>query len=80
MKSTYKALRKVIIFIVGIFVVLLGLILIPLPGPGLPVVVLGLIILSTEFDWAKKHLETTKKKLSEFYKKIKKPGDKNKPT
>ncbi len=40
---------------------------------------MGLIILSTEFDWAKKHLETTKKKLSEFYKKIKKPGDKNKP-
>jgi uncharacterized protein (TIGR02611 family) len=38
----------------------LGIILIPLPGPGILVVLLGLFILSLEFEWAKNYLEKGK--------------------
>jgi uncharacterized protein (TIGR02611 family) len=40
--------------VAGGAVVLLGLILIPLPGPGIPVVIAGIVLLSTEFEWAGK--------------------------
>lgn len=29
-----------------------GVVLIPLPGPGLPLIAAGIAILATEFDWA----------------------------
>jgi uncharacterized protein (TIGR02611 family) len=43
--------------IVGFAVVLLGLFLIPFPGPGWLVVFLGLGILATEFAWAERLLD-----------------------
>ncbi|MEO6712954.1 MAG: PGPGW domain-containing protein [Mycobacteriales bacterium] len=44
--------RKVGIFIVGWLVVIGGLILVPLPGPGWAIVFVGLSLLATEFAWA----------------------------
>lgn len=44
--------RRVFIAIVGTAVFVLGIILVPLPGPGLVVMVLGLAILASEFVWA----------------------------
>ena len=38
--------------VVGATIVLVGLALVPLPGPGWPVVFLGLAVLSSEFAWA----------------------------
>ncbi|HEY5549749.1 MAG TPA: PGPGW domain-containing protein [Candidatus Saccharimonadales bacterium] len=63
MKRVYRAIRKVVIAIIGSVVVALGIILIPLPGPGILVTVAGLAILSLEFEWAEKHLLYFKKKL-----------------
>ena len=57
-----KGLRRITVFVFGTGVVLLGLILIPLPGPGLLVVILGLAILSTEFTWAQVALEVTQRR------------------
>jgi uncharacterized protein (TIGR02611 family) len=45
-------LRKVAVGVTGGAIVVLGLILIPLPGPGIPVVIAGIVLLSTEFLWA----------------------------
>ena len=39
----------------------LGFILIPLPGPGWLIVFAGLALLATEFAWAERLLEFTKK-------------------
>lgn len=36
----------------GSCIVLLGLVLVPLPGPGWPIVFAGLVVLSSEFAWA----------------------------
>lgn len=76
MKKAYKAARKLVVSITGFSVLALGIILIPLPGPGILVSILGLIILSWEFAWAQRHLDrakTTHRKLIEKAKNAKKP-------
>jgi uncharacterized protein (TIGR02611 family) len=47
----------------GATVIALGLLLIPLPGPGWVVVFLGLGILATEFAWAERLLAYARTKL-----------------
>jgi uncharacterized protein (TIGR02611 family) len=49
----------------GFLVVLVGVALIPLPGPGFLVVAIGLAILALEFAWAEHLLERTVDKLEE---------------
>lgn len=45
-------LRRVVVTLLGFLVVMVGLALLVLPGPGLLVVALGFAILGTEFLWA----------------------------
>jgi len=40
----------------GTLVVLIGLMLVPLPGPGWLIVIIGLFIISSEFKWAQRLL------------------------
>ena len=47
--------------IVGGLIVALGIVTIPLPGPGWLTVIAGLFVLATEFTWAERLLEFTKK-------------------
>ena len=47
--------------IVGGLVVALGIVAIPLPGPGWLIVIAGLFVLATEFVWAERLLEFTKR-------------------
>ena len=55
----------------GFLVVLLGIILIPLPGPGLLVVAVGLAVLALEFAWAEHLLERTVDRLGEAGERVK---------
>ena len=57
MNSASKSARKVGILVVGTIVVLVGIALLPLPGPGMVVIILGLVILAQEFDWAQRWLD-----------------------
>lgn len=50
------ALWKAVIALVGVAIVLLGVLLIPLPGPGWAIVFLGVAVWATEFVWAKRLL------------------------
>ncbi len=54
---------RVGVAVVGAAVVLLGLFLIPFPGPGWLVVFVGLGILATEFAWAERLLDFAKAKV-----------------
>jgi uncharacterized protein (TIGR02611 family) len=47
--------------VVGGLIVALGIVAIPLPGPGWLIVIAGLFVLATEFLWAERLLEFTKK-------------------
>jgi uncharacterized protein (TIGR02611 family) len=52
---------RVVVGIVGSVIVALGLATIPLPGPGWLTVIAGLFVLATEFLWAERLLEFTKR-------------------
>src|SRR6218665_2447433 len=62
MKAFNSHTKKVLIGLAGGFVVLIGLILVPYPGPGWLIVFGGLAILATEFAFAAKGLEFAKGK------------------
>ncbi len=52
-----KNIRKILIGIVGGTVLLLGIIMIFLPGPAFLIIPAGLAILATEFVWAERWLK-----------------------
>jgi uncharacterized protein (TIGR02611 family) len=47
--------------VIGGLVVAVGIVAIPLPGPGWLIVIAGLFVLATEFVWAERLLEFTKR-------------------
>ncbi len=63
-KSLYilKRTKRWTVFVIGGTVLLFGLSLIVLPGPAIVVIPVGLVILGTEFVWAKNVLDKIKEK------------------
>jgi uncharacterized protein (TIGR02611 family) len=57
--------KRVAITIAGFTVVIVGLILVPLPGPGWLIVFAGLAILATEYVWARRLLNYAKTKVGQ---------------
>lgn len=55
-------LRRYGITIVGWLLVLLGVAALVLPGPGLLLLLLGLVVLSQEYDWAERRVDPVKEK------------------
>ena len=51
--------RRLMILILGLAVVTAGGAMLVLPGPGVIVIILGLVILATEFTWAERVLDRT---------------------
>jgi uncharacterized protein (TIGR02611 family) len=56
--------RRIVVGVVGSLVVLLGLVLVPFPGPGWLIVFVGLGILATEFAWAERLLDFGRRTLT----------------
>ncbi|MEK7748356.1 MAG: PGPGW domain-containing protein [Nitrospirota bacterium] len=59
--ASYQQAKRVVIIVVGFTVLLIGIVMIALPGPGILVIPIGLAILATEFVWAKRLLRRFKK-------------------
>lgn len=57
-----KKLKKIFVLILGLTILIFGLALLVLPGPGLIIIIAGLAVLAIEFIWAKKLLEKLKEK------------------
>ena len=64
--------RKIVVAVIGGTVVLFGIALLVLPGPGSVVIPIGLLIMASEFAWArwllhrgKKIVKKTKSKMQE---------------
>ena len=51
--SAWRTVRRAVVAVVGSTVLLIGLALLVLPGPGVLTVVAGLAILAAEFAWAR---------------------------
>lgn len=60
----YKQIRKLVVFLIGISIVLIGCVLFFTPGPAIIVIPVGLAVLATEFIWAKKLLKKFKETTS----------------
>ncbi|MGN6597851.1 MAG: PGPGW domain-containing protein [Actinomycetes bacterium] len=59
-RTPSSPLRRAAVAVAGTLVVALGVVLLPLPGPGMVVIVAGLGILATEFVWAERLLKRAK--------------------
>lgn len=66
METLRKRSKKILIGIVGGLVALIGLVLVPYPGPGWLIVFGGLAILATEFEFASKWLKFARGKYDQW--------------
>jgi uncharacterized protein (TIGR02611 family) len=57
MRLNLRHAKKLGVAIAGGFVVLVGVVAIPYPGPGWLIIFAGLAILATEFTWAQRLLD-----------------------
>jgi uncharacterized protein (TIGR02611 family) len=53
---------RITVAIIGLAVLTVGILAIPYPGPGWAIVFVGLAILATEFDWARRLLAYTRRR------------------
>ena len=53
---------RIVVGIIGLAVLGVGILAIPYPGPGWAIVFVGLAILATEFDWARRLLAYTRER------------------
>jgi uncharacterized protein (TIGR02611 family) len=56
--------RRLAILIVGTVVLLAGIAMLALPGPGMVVIIVGLVILAQEFTWAERLLDIAVEKVA----------------
>ncbi|MFM6980309.1 MAG: PGPGW domain-containing protein [Micrococcales bacterium] len=63
--------RWATIVVLGFALVIIGLIFMVLPGPGIPVVIAGLAILSLEFVWAQEAVKNGEQWLEKLVRRLK---------
>lgn len=77
--QAYRQIRRIVVLFVGTTVVVVGIIMLVTPGPAVVVIPLGLLILSTEFVWAKRLLTKVKEKITETAKSVTGNGEPTPP-
>ena len=72
--------RKIVVSVIGGTIVIIGIALLVLPGPGSVVIPLGLLILASEFAWAryilrrgKNIVRETKRKMGQRVESVREP-------
>jgi uncharacterized protein (TIGR02611 family) len=65
-RSSARLIRRVVVTVVGVAVLGLGIALLALPGPGVLVIALGFLILSVEYEWARRYFEMARQKASDL--------------
>ena len=61
---TYKTGRRIAVAVVGTTVLLVGVVMLVMPGPAIVVIPLGLTILAIEFVWARRWLRKLRQMIS----------------
>ena len=61
-----RAVRRGGVFLVGTALLVAGAAMLVLPGPGIAVMLLGLVVLSAEFLWAKRVLAWARERFSDL--------------
>ena len=58
-RSQARVARRALVTLAGVVLLSVGAVLLIAPGPGLIVVALGLVVLGTEYEWARRHATRT---------------------
>ena len=72
MVSYLKIEKRVIKVIFGFILIIAGIAMLVLPGPGLLTIFIGLVFLASEFTWAKKLVKIVKLRLRKIRKRVSK--------
>ncbi len=62
--------KRIAVFVLGNLLLVAGVVMLVVPGPGLLVIIAGLAVLATEFTWAEHLLDTAKEKASQAKDKV----------
>ena len=54
--GSFRWVWQMIVLVAGVVTIVFGIIMLPLPGPGIPIILAGFGILATEFIWAEQLL------------------------
>jgi uncharacterized protein (TIGR02611 family) len=60
-KPATRRLYRLVVGVVGAAIVVLGIVLLPAPGPGWAIIFVGLAVLASEFEWAQRLLDYAKR-------------------
>ena len=61
--ESIRQVKRFVVMVVGFTVLLIGIVMVFTPGPAIIVIPLGLIILASEFVWARVLLDHVKERL-----------------
>jgi uncharacterized protein (TIGR02611 family) len=61
-----RAVRRGGVFLVGMTLLIAGAAMLVLPGPGIAVILLGLVVLSAEFKWAQRALGWVRERFTDL--------------
>ena len=61
-----RAVRRGGVFLVGMTLLVAGAAMLVLPGPGIAVMLLGLVVLSAEFKWAQQVLAWARERVADL--------------
>ena len=70
-KSVASHTRRIVVTIIGLLLVAVGIVLLVVPGPGILVVLAGLAVLGSEYDWAQDALAWARKRVRRTTQKLK---------
>jgi len=63
---TVKQARRIFLILAGFTLLAIGIIMIFTPGPGTPVILMGLGLFAAEFVWARRIMERIKREAERF--------------
>jgi len=63
-RLTYELARRLAVILVGSTILLLGIVMIVIPGPAMVFIPIGLAILGLEFAWARSWLKRLRETIS----------------
>lgn len=72
MIDTLEAAKRWIVIVFGFTILLIGIALLVLPGPGIVIILIALAVLAGEFVWARKLLKDFEDNIKMVKRKIKK--------
>lgn len=74
-----RLVKRIAVAVIGGTILLIGVVMIVLPGPAIVVIPMGLALLATEFVWAKRWLAKAREWAERAKAKVTSTKDNNKP-